>query len=120
MKSLETVLNPSNRFWAWLVLLFLGVAWGRSFSLAKMSTEGGAHPLGISYWQSLIGAVLLAAFNALKGRRLPLEQGLSFSLHHLWAAGFDYSRNFVFLCGIPCCCRGVSDYRCNRSTDDFH
>ena len=78
MKSLETVLNPSNRFWAWLVLLFLGVAWGLSFSLAKMSTEGGAHPLGISYWQSLIGAVLLVAFNALKGHRLPLGKDYLF------------------------------------------
>ena len=78
MKSLETVLNPSNRFWAWLVLLFLGVAWGLSFSLARMSTEGGAHPLGISYWQSLIGAVLLAAFNALKGHRLPLGKDYLF------------------------------------------
>ena len=68
----------NKRPWAWLVLLFLGVAWGLSFSLARMSTEGGAHPLGINYWVSLIGALLLLVVNSFKGRRLPLKKNYLF------------------------------------------
>jgi len=56
-----------TRLWAWLVLLFMGVAWGLSFSLAKMAVADGAHPLGITFWQAALGALLLAAFTF--GRR---------------------------------------------------
>ncbi len=30
-----------KRFWAWIVLLFMGVGWGYSISLAKMAVAGG-------------------------------------------------------------------------------
>ncbi len=55
------------RLFAWLVLLFAGVVWGLSFSLARMAVEGGGDPLGITLWQAALGTVVL--FAVLAGRR---------------------------------------------------
>jgi drug/metabolite transporter (DMT)-like permease len=62
-----------RRFWAWIVLLFLGVVWGYSFSLAKMAMAGGAHPFGVTLWTSLIGAGLLIALSAARRRPISLK-----------------------------------------------
>ena len=67
--------------WPWLVLLILGVAWGGSFSLAKIAMEEGAHPLGVNYWQSLIGAAILISYLVLTRQSLPIGRNyLSFYL----------------------------------------
>jgi len=65
--------SPQGRAWAWLLLLFLGVVWGATFSLAKIATEGGGHPLGMGYWQSLIGALLLLLLVLVRRDRIPLK-----------------------------------------------
>jgi drug/metabolite transporter (DMT)-like permease len=57
----------------WALLLLGGGLWGVTFSLAKIATEGGAHPIGISLWQAIFGAVLLTAFDGARRRRLPLD-----------------------------------------------
>ncbi len=62
-----------KRFWAWIVLLFLGVVWGYSFSLAKMAMAGGAHPFGVTLWTSLIGAGFLIALSAARRRPISLK-----------------------------------------------
>jgi drug/metabolite transporter (DMT)-like permease len=54
-----------------LVLLTMGLAWGLSFSLAKIATTGGAQPLGISLWQCWIAGVLLTAVTLT--RRRPIQ-----------------------------------------------
>ena len=58
------------------MLLAAGVAWGLTFSLAKIAVDGGAHPLGITLWQALLGASLLLTVTLL--RRRPLRLGRSF------------------------------------------
>lgn len=58
------------RLRAWVVLLFLGLAWGLTFSLAKIATSGGAHPLGITLWQALFGAVFLGGVSLLRRTRI--------------------------------------------------
>jgi drug/metabolite transporter (DMT)-like permease len=69
------------RGWPWLLLLILGVAWGGSFSLAKIAMEEGAHPLGVNYWQSLIGAAILIGYLVLTRQSLPMRRNyLSFYL----------------------------------------
>jgi len=65
-----------GRLWAWAVLLIMGVAWGLTFSLAKIAVDGGAHPLGITLWQALLGAALLLAVTL--ARRRPLRLGASY------------------------------------------
>ena len=59
---------------AWLILLFVGVLWGATFSLAKIATEGGGHPLGINYWQSLIGVFFLIMLCLATRQKIPLER----------------------------------------------
>ena len=55
--SPEEIVEPDlrksslGRAWAWFLLLFMGVAWGLTFSLAKIAAEGGGQPLGINYWR---------------------------------------------------------------------
>ncbi|HIO02610.1 MAG TPA: DMT family transporter [Alphaproteobacteria bacterium] len=69
------------RSWPWLLLLVLGVAWGGSFSLAKIAVDEGAHPLGVNYWQSLIGAAILISYLVLTKQSLPIGRNyLSFYL----------------------------------------
>ena len=73
--------NPLGRNWPWLLLLILGVAWGGSFSLAKIAMEEGAHPLGVNYWQSLIGAGCLVSYLVVTRQSLPIGRNyLSFYL----------------------------------------
>ncbi|MDH3474689.1 MAG: DMT family transporter, partial [Rhodospirillales bacterium] len=57
---------------AWL--LVMGVVWGATFSLAKIATSGGAHPLGLTLWQGLFGGLFLLGVSALRRRRLPLDR----------------------------------------------
>ncbi len=59
---------------AWLILLFLGSVWGITFSLAKIATDAGGHPLGIAYWQTVIGAGLLIVFSVITRRALPMNR----------------------------------------------
>lgn len=78
--SPEEIVEPNlrkstlGRVWAWLLLLLMGVAWGLTFSLAKIATEGGGHPLGINYWHSVIGALLLVTFCLATRQKLPMKR----------------------------------------------
>ncbi|MEM7222402.1 MAG: DMT family transporter [Pseudomonadota bacterium] len=80
-------LTPAHRavfgakFKAWAILLGAGGVWGVTFSLAKIATEGGAHPFGITLWQAIIGCALLFLFDLARRRALPLDrQHLTFYL----------------------------------------
>jgi len=59
---------------AWMLLLFIGVIWGLTFSLAKIAAQGGAHPLGINFWQSLIGAVFLILWSFGTRQKIPMKR----------------------------------------------
>ena len=78
--SVETVAAAPPRLIgrgrAWAVLLFMGLAWGLSFSLAKIAAGAGAHPFGITYWQALLGAAFLLAFNAKRRRSISTKPEL--------------------------------------------
>jgi len=76
----EEIIEPDlrkstlGRTSAWLILLFIGVIWGLTFSLAKIAAQGGGHPLGISYWQSLIGAAFLIVLSFRNREKIPLKR----------------------------------------------
>lgn len=56
--------------WIYGALLGAGAAWGLTVPLTKIMVSGGAHPLGLIFWQFVIGALALGAMLALRGRRL--------------------------------------------------
>lgn len=63
-----------EKYRVWGVLLFMGVAWGLSISLAKIAALSGAHPFGITFWQSFLSAGVLVVFNAVQRRRISLNR----------------------------------------------
>ncbi len=65
--------EPASPLRAWAILLVLGAVWGLTFSLAKIAAAGGAHPLGITLWQALLGAAILGAVALLRRRRLSIK-----------------------------------------------
>lgn len=54
----------------YLQALVLGITWGVTFSLARLATEAGAHPLGLAFWQAAGGGLVLSCY-ALIRRRPP-------------------------------------------------
>ena len=56
------------------VLLLLGCGWGLTQPLTKITVTAGYQPLGIIFWQMLIGAVVLGVFQWRKLRRLPVTR----------------------------------------------
>ncbi len=63
-----------NPFMAWALLFFCGLAWGLTFSLAKIVADGGGHPLGINFWQSLIGASVLITLSLLTRQKFQITR----------------------------------------------
>ncbi len=69
------VISHKRPTWtSWLLLLFVGGTWGITFSLAKLVTEAGAHPLGVSWWQAVIGGGLVWAYSAWRKALLPFTK----------------------------------------------
>ena len=71
-KNSLAVERPHARYWA--VLFFGGLIWGVTFSMAKIATEGGAHPIGLNIWQSFLGFVILCGGMLLRGERIPVSR----------------------------------------------
>ena len=68
----------NGKVWDFVVLMLLGVFWGLSFSLARMSTETGLHPLAINYWTCLISTVMLILYCLIGRQPLPLQKNFIF------------------------------------------
>ncbi|MDH3668481.1 MAG: DMT family transporter [Paracoccaceae bacterium] len=56
----------------WAALIAIGIGWGITGPLSKLSVSTGNHPIGIVFWNSVIGACILTPLLAITGRRLPL------------------------------------------------
>src|SRR5512138_2585971 len=59
----------------------MGAMWGLSFSLARIATTGGAHPLGVAFWECAIAGLLL--IGPIVYRRIPLPITTSLLRLHL-------------------------------------
>lgn len=58
----------------WLSVLGVGLAWGSTGPLSKLAVSTGHSPIGITFWNTLIAAVLLTGVLILRRRRLPLDR----------------------------------------------
>ncbi len=54
-------------------LLALGAGWGLSIPLSKIAVDGGLQPLGLIFWQVLIGTILLGAIIYARGGKFHFE-----------------------------------------------
>ena len=116
----ESCNSHLGRAWAWLLLLSMGVVWGLTFSLAKIAAEGGGHPIGINYWMSLIGAVILGMLSLVTRQKTSPQAGQHSVLCRLRSIGIDRSRRSVFLRRIPGIARGLVHHGSNSPAHDVH
>ena len=58
---------------ALLILFALGVGWGLTTPLAKISVSEGYRHFGLIFWQFCIASVILFALNWFRGRSLPVD-----------------------------------------------
>ena len=56
-----------------VLLLLMGAGWGLTQPLTKITVTAGYQPLGLIFWQLLIGAVLLTALRWRQLRHLPIR-----------------------------------------------
>jgi len=69
----------SNSPWLWRAWLFLclflaGGVWGFTPALARVATEGGAHPLGLTLWQGFFGGLMLLVITGIRRKLVPLSR----------------------------------------------
>ncbi len=57
----------------WLTVLGIGLSWGATGPLSKLAVSTGHSAVGITLWNTLLGALILSLTLALRGRRLPLS-----------------------------------------------
>lgn len=58
----------------WLAMIAIGTAWGSTQLLAKIGMEAGHHPIGVTFFQAVIGLAICGLAVRLTGRRLPLSR----------------------------------------------
>lgn len=68
--------TPRSTAAAWIALIVMGAMFGLNFSLARIATTGGGHPLGVAFWQFAIGGLFLACVLAFRKIPFNLKGGL--------------------------------------------
>ena len=68
MTTADAPPGPIRRLVPFALLVGLGTMWGASFSMAKIATTAGAHPLGLLLWQAAGGAVIVLAVGIARRR----------------------------------------------------
>ena len=56
----------------WGGLVLIGLVWGMTGPLSKLSVSTGNHPIGIVFWNCVVGAAVLTPLLVLTGKRLML------------------------------------------------
>lgn len=54
-------------------MLIGGGGWGLTFSLAKIATDTGAHPLGLALWQGVLGGAMVLGYSFIRKVPIPLD-----------------------------------------------
>jgi drug/metabolite transporter (DMT)-like permease len=65
-----------KRLRGWIILLVMGMAWGLSFSLARVAASAGIHPFSITFWEALGAGLTLLLICLLRRRPIPLSRQL--------------------------------------------
>lgn len=67
--------NPRNRnLVAWVAMLGIGLLWGSTIPMAKIAVSTGYQPLGLIFWQLVIGVLVLGVVLFFKGWRPQLNR----------------------------------------------
>ncbi|HSF96077.1 MAG TPA: DMT family transporter [Thermohalobaculum sp.] len=66
--------SAPRAFLPWLVLIVIGLAWGSTGPFSKLAVSTGNHPIGVTFWNTAIAALVLTAALFATGRRLPVTR----------------------------------------------
>ncbi|MBY8975288.1 DMT family transporter [Rhodobacteraceae bacterium NNCM2] len=87
----------------WAVLFGSGIAWGATQLFSKISVSTGHPAIGIVFWQTAIGAVLLLLALFVTGRRLPFRsRHVAFYLVcGFLGTAFPHSMSYTYMKHLP-------------------
>ena len=57
-------------FLPWLILGYMGIVWGLSFSLSKIAVGLGGTPLGLTFWTCLLTGLMLLFYTIIRGQKI--------------------------------------------------
>ena len=60
------------RLLPWLALIGIGLCWGMTGPLSKLAVSTGHHPVGVTFWNTALGALVVTGLLKARGGRLPL------------------------------------------------
>lgn len=93
--------NPSNRkLIAWVAMLAIGAFWGSTVPMGKIAVSTGHQPLGLIFWQLIIGIILLGAFLLIKGWRPKLTREKLVFYFLLSVSGTLLPNSFSYLAAV--------------------
>jgi drug/metabolite transporter (DMT)-like permease len=97
----EIAVNPRSRrrtlVLAFGLMIVGGVIWGLTFSLAKLVTAAGVHPIGLSWLQGAVGVAALLPYCLIRYGGLPLRRDYLELYIIAGALGTALPSNFLFL-----------------------
>lgn len=87
----------------WGALFGSGIAWGSTQLLSKMAVATGHPAIGIVFWQTAIGALLLAVILLATGRRLPLARRhlIFYAICGFLGTAFPHSISYTYIKYLP-------------------
>lgn len=94
--------TPSRRVGvtAYVLLLFMGIAWGLTISLSKMAAVSGGHPVALGLWQVCVSGSLLFTIGLFKFKpSVPRRSVLTFSMF-CGISGVAFPAMILFWCSI--------------------
>ena len=69
-----TASPPTRDPLAWAMLFLCGFCWGSTGPLSKLAVSTGHHPVGITFWNTVISAIFFTGLIVAKGSRPPLDR----------------------------------------------
>ena len=70
----STVAPPTRDPLAWAMLLLCGLCWGATGPLSKLAVSTGHHPVGITFWTTVIAVCFFSGVLWWRGIRPPLDR----------------------------------------------
>ncbi len=79
--SPEELTHHQTGIIAYILLLFMGVAWGLAISMSKIAATAGGHPVSLALWQVCISSVLMGCVLLMSSKpSWPRQSVMGFSL----------------------------------------
>ena len=85
------------------ILLFTGISWGLTISLATIATGSGIHPLTVALWSALAGCLILSIIVAMRRKPIRLDRAhvTFYAVTGFVGTAFPHALSFVVATHMP-------------------